>query len=579
MKRSGLLLGALTILASACSSGMTQTSSVQQGGFATEPAAVVEKAPAPEQAPPQASREIPPAPAPPAPPASVASAQTSPPPAYTPSPILAEDAYPPVSGPLKDEVAPVPELVGPEDEALIEKMHSGQETAAAPAVDQSPEIQYDIPLELHPRVLDYIELFQTSRRQSFTTGLARSKKYEDIIVPILRREGVPTDLYYLALIESAFNPRAYSRAKATGIWQFMYATGKAYDLHRTHWVDERRDPEKATRAAARHLKDLHDELGSWPLALAAYNAGVNRVKRDIRKAGTRDFWKLRLPSQTKNYVPAFFAALIIAKEPERYGFNVTYEAPVTYETIEVDGGTRLSLVAAFCSTSLQEIRNINPEIRQGCAPPGRKYSLNIPPGRKSEVAAGLARTPKPKITGWGSYTIRSGDTLSTIANSFGTTVTAIQEVNNLPGHLIRAGDRLVIPNSSVAGGSIPSAPDYKISIPTSGTYRVRRGDSLWSISRRFGVPLEQLMATNGIGSRDVLQISQVVALRSGKGTGAVALSNSGGSSFYRIRKGDNLWSISRRFNTDVDVILRANRMRKGQTIFPGEQLIIPGSRL
>jgi membrane-bound lytic murein transglycosylase D len=236
-------------------------------------------------------------------------------------------------------------------------------------------------------------------------------------------------------------------------------------------------------------------------------------------------------------------------------------------------------VAAFCSTSLQEIRNINPEIRQGCAPPGKKYSLNIPPGRKSEVAAGLARTPKPKITGWGSYTIRSGDTLSTIANSFGTTVTAIQEVNNLPGHLIRAGDRLVIPNSSVAGGSIPSAPEYKVSIPTSGTHRVRRGDSLWSISRRFGVPMEQLMATNGIGSRDILQVGQVIALRSGKGSGAVALSNSGGSSFYRVRKGDNLWNISRRFNTDVDVILRANRMHKGQTIYPGEQLIIPGNRL
>jgi len=485
-----------------------------------------------------------------------------------------------VPSPVKEEVEPTPDLVGPEDEALIQEIHGGEETVASPEVDRSPEVEYDIPLELHPRVLDYIEIFQTSRRKSFTRGLSRSRIYRDMAMSIFREERVPTDLYYLALIESAFNPRAYSRAKAMGIWQFMYGTGRAYGLDRTHWLDERRDPEKSTRAAARHLRDLHDDLGSWPLALAAYNAGINRVKRDIRKAGTRDFWKLRLPAQTRNYVPAFFAALIIAKEPERYGFSTTYDDPVAFEAVNVDGGTRLSLVATFCSTSLQKIRDINPELRQGCAPPGGTYTLNVPSGWTDEVVAGLARTPKPKITGWGAYTIRSGDTLSTIAGSFSTTVEAIQEVNNLPGHFIRAGDRLVIPNSSVGGGSIPSAPDFKVSIPSSGTYRVRRGDSLWSISRRFGVSMEQLMAGNSIGSRDVLQIGQVITLRPRKGSGAVALADSGGgTSFYRVRKGDNLWNISRRFNTDIDVILRANRMRRGQTIYPGEQLIIPGGKL
>jgi membrane-bound lytic murein transglycosylase D len=584
MKKTGLLLGTLALLLPACSSRVTQVSNVIQGGFEPPAPPVVarpaipaeppaEAAPSPaadtlsEQAPvaPQAAPVVPEA--------------ATPGPVYVPSPILAEDIYPSLSEESEDEVAPAPELVGPEDEALIEKMHQGEETAAAPEVEQSPEVQYDIPMELHPRVLDYIEIFQTSRRRGFTRGLARSRIYEEIIVPILRQEGVPADLYYLALIESAFNPRAYSKARATGIWQFIYSTGKVYGLRRTHWVDQRRDPEKATRAAARHLRDLHNELGSWPLALAAYNAGINRVKRDIRKAGTRDFWKLRLPAQTRNYVPAFFAALIIAKEPERYGFHVVYEDPVVYDTVEVDGGTRLSLVASFCSTSLQKIRDLNPEIRQGCAPPGGKYTLNIPPGKTEEVVAGLARTPKPKITGWGSYTIHSGDTLSSIARDFGTTVEAIQEVNNLPGHFIRAGDRLVIPNAGVASGSIPVVREARISIPPTGTYRVRRGDSLWSISRRFGVSLEELTSLNGIGSRHILQIGQVLRLRPSGQPTAVALSDSGGTSFYRVRKGDSFWSISRRFNTDIKSILRANRMSRGQTIYPGEQLIIPGGKL
>lgn len=585
MQKTGLLLGALLILTSGCSSQASRISNVRQGGFETVPAPVPVPAPVTATAKAPAVPEASPAETPVEPlPAARAEVEPTEEPARqapTAVPVPAGDDYGTAAA-VQEEIESAPDLVGPEDDALIERIHGGEEVAASPEVDRSPEVQYDIPLELHPRVLDYIELFQTTRRKSFTRGLSRSRIYEDLAKPILREEGVPTDLYYLALIESAFNPRAYSRAKAMGIWQFIYTTGRAYGLHRTHWIDERRDPEKATRAAARHLKDLHDELGSWPLALAAYNAGINRVKRDIRKAGTRDFWKLKLPAQTRNYVPAFFAALTIARDAERYGFSVQYDDPIAYETVEVDGGTRLSLIATFCNTSVKKIRAINPELRQGCAPPGGKYALKVPPGWSDEVVAGLARTPKPRITGWDTYTIRSGDTLSTIARRFGTTVEDIQEVNNLPGHFIRAGNRLAIPGRSIAGGPIPSAPDFEISMPPSGTYRVRRGDSLWSISRRFGVSLEHLMDLNNVNSGDILQIRQVLRLRARDGERKVALSRSvsgGGTSFYRVRKGDNIWNISRRFGTDINVILRANRLERGQTIYPGEQLIIPGGRL
>jgi len=588
------------LLTAACSSHLGHRSSVRQGGLeipeAQRTAAVVpvvEETPADPAAaaPPDLEAGTPdrgaavdlPAPAvleeePTAPPESVADERP-------PSPLSREPAVLPAAetaAVIPEETEPSPDLVSPEDDRLIEEIESTREAGDAGAPPDAPQVRYDIPLVEHSRIPDYIELFQTTRRESFTRGLSRSRKYEKIIVPILREEGVPTDLYYLALIESAFNPKAYSRSKAMGIWQFIYTTGRAYGLRRTHWIDERRDPVKATHAAARHLKDLYEELGSWPLALAGYNAGVNRVKRAIKKGGTRDFWKLRLPAQTRNYVPAFYAALIIGKDPGEYGFDIDYDAPVEYETVEVDGGTRLSLVATFCHTSLQGIRDINPEIRQGCAPPGGAYSLRIPPGKSEEVVAGLARTPRSKITGWGSYHIRSGDTLSTIARDFGTTVEAIQEVNNLSGHFIKAGGRIMIPGGGIADGSIPRAPRVETSLPASGKYRVRRGDSLWSISRRFGLSLEGLTALNGISTGSVLGIGQVLLLRPPPGTAAVAAarpSGRGGATLYRVRKGDNLWGIARKFDTDLRALLRANRITRGQTIYPGEQIIIPGGSL
>lgn len=588
MKWTGLLMGLLMFLAAACTSRISQTTTVLQGGISPVPAAPLEEiAPTPE---PEIAADLSPAPeekevSTDGPEENIVSAAAKeavpalPSRPAVPVPVFAPEPYvtPP---PPENENEPTPELVGPDDEKIIEELKGPEHVEAEPEIDPSPEVEYDLPLELHIKVLKYIELFQTSRRKNFTRGLVRTKKYEDLVKAIFREEGVPTDLYYLALVESAYNPRAYSRAKAMGIWQFIYTTGRAYGLHRTHWIDERRDPDKSSRAAARHLRDLYEDLGSWPLALAAYNSGINRVKRAIAKAGSRDFWKLRLPAQTRNYVPAFFAAMIISKEPETYGFIIEYEPPIEYDTVEVEGGTRLSLIAAFCSTSLRQIKDINPELRQGVVPPGGRYTVRIPPGSEEVVLEGLARTPVPKITGGSRYRIRSGDTLSTISLRFGTTIEAIQEVNNLSDHFIRAGGTLIIPGSGIAGGSIPSAPQIEIAMPASGRYRVRRGDSLWSVSRKFSLSLERLMSINGLTAGSVLQIGQVLALRPQSG-GSVARTkeNKTGTFFYRVRRGDNLWKIARRFDTDIKAILHANDMKSGQVIYPGERLVIPGGKL
>ncbi len=597
MRKRGILLGALVLLAGACSMPFSAdpVSTVSQAGFKVPdppplaapkppPPPVEVPRPAPVRA--AAEAEEPPvtaAPDPPPAPPAVAVRPAEPQQEHSRPPVLpVDDPEPPSVPPVEEyESEPAPEIVSPDDDRIIEEIKGDEVVEAAPEM-VSPEVEYDIPLELHPKVLDYIELFQTSRRASFSRGLSRSRIYEEEIKTILREEEVPTDLYYLALIESAFNPKAYSRARAMGIWQFIYSTGRMYGLQRSHWIDERRDHLKATRAAARHLRDLHRDLGSWPLALAAYNAGINRVKRAIRKAGTSDFWALRLPAQTRNYVPAFYAAVIIAKEPERYGFSLEYESPLAYETVKVDGGTRLSLVATFCNTSLQGIRDINPELRQGCVPPGRKYDLRIPVGSTEEVVAGLARTPRPTVTGWGSYTIYSGDTLGSIARQFGTTVEAIQEVNNLPGHFIRAGDTLMIPGGGIAEGHIPDEPDLEVAMPSSGTYRIRRGDTLWDISRRYGVSVERLMSLNGLSRNQVLSIGQVLRLRPAPGSAVVASTeprDSGGTMIYRVRRGDTLWKISRKFGTDLKVLLQANNLERGHLIHPGDRLVIPGGRL
>jgi membrane-bound lytic murein transglycosylase D len=463
---------------------------------------------------------------------------------------------------------------------------------AVPA-DIPPAISYDIPIEFNKQVLAYVELFQTVRRASFEVGLVRSRIYEERMKRILAEEGVPLDLYYLCLIESAYQPKAYSRAHAMGPWQFIESTGRLYGLNRDWWMDERRDPDKSTRAAARHLRDLYRETGSWPLSLAAYNAGLGYVKRMVAKHGTTDFWSLKLVAQTKNYVPAFMAATIISKEPEKYGFILDYQPPLDYERVTVDQCTSLEVIAECAGTTVDEIRALNPEILRWCTPPvAGGYEIAVPRGSSARFNERYAQIPKDRKLSWSRHQIVAGDTLSGISLKFGTPMDAIAQVNNLKlTSLLRVGDYLLIP---IPGSTTPPpesetrrvaalvTPSTQAGAGTKLSYRVRPGDNLWLIAQRHRVSVEELKSWNGSLEGELLHTGDLLTVWSRQPIPELTASREVkpmASGSYQVKRGDTLWSIARRFATDVENLCRLNGFPSSRPLMPGDTISIPGNSM
>ena len=264
------------------------------------------------------------------------------------------------------------------------------------------DTRYNVPIVYNEHVEAYINLFQTRLRDRFEVWLARSGQYVPMIQKILKKNDLPEDLAFLPLIESGFNPKAYSSAKAVGPWQFMSPTGKQYGLLVNKWIDERRDPVKSTVAAASYLKNLYGMFQSWALSLASYNAGEGRISRAMAKTQAEDFWELKesdhIHDETKNYVPKFMAATIIAKDPEKYGFFIDYHAPLVYDEVGVPTATSLKVIARAAGVSVEKIKFYNPELKLDTTPPNYPgYRLKIPPGTRETVAANLASKKKVKM--------------------------------------------------------------------------------------------------------------------------------------------------------------------------------------
>jgi membrane-bound lytic murein transglycosylase D len=392
-----------------------------------------------------------------------------------------------------------------------------EEAAAAGEVD---EVRWDLTVTPHDRVDYWIDFLKGRNYDKTRLWLERSGRYAPMIREQLRARGMPEDLIYLALIESGFSPRAYSRAHASGIWQFIEETGRRYGLRVSEYLDERRDPIKSTTAALDYLEELYARFGSWYLAAAAYNTGENRVDRILRqRAGGRRgddalFWQIApyLPRETRDYVPLMLAAGHIAKEPAKYGFTgLEYHDPLDFESVPVPGGTALRAVARAAEIPLDEVKDLNPQLVRGVTPPGSTWSVRLPPGRARTYALNIDRVVAEERLATIEHTVRRGETLSHIAKRYGTSVGALREMNaGINPQRILVGQLVRIP----AGAQVAAAPATVAQPRDRWTrYRVRRGDSLWSISRRYGVTVRDLQAWNGMGRRSRILVGQNLRIR------------------------------------------------------------------
>lgn len=381
------------------------------------------------------------------------------------------------------------------------------------------DLDTEIPLEINSSVMRIIRFFQTDASESFELWLKRKGVYEEMFGRILREEELPEELVYLAMVESGFSPRAYSWAHAAGPWQFIYGTGRLYGLRRDWWVDERRNPEKSTYAAAKYIKNLYAQFGDWYLVVAAYNSGEARVKSAIKREGTKNFWELTsLPRETRNYVPSFIAATIIGENPTAFGFEVTPEPALSFEEVTIEGSIKLSVISKAAEVSLEELISLNPELRRKATPPRNKgYSLLLPKGSKERFNKNFAELPEAERTGYVRHKVKRGEALSTIATKYGVPVSQIAKLNNIRNrNTIRAGKLLVIPT----GGRVFSSPPSKriesrAAVPKSSKildYRVRKGDTLGHIAEYFNTTALRLRKWNGLRYSKPIYAGEVIKI-------------------------------------------------------------------
>lgn len=495
-------------------------------------------------------------------------------------------------------------------------------TARATGLPEIKPVMTTVPMTQNRAVEGAIEWLLTNRRETVIRWMDRSDTYFPMIEQIFEEEGVPDELKYLAVGESGLNPRARSSASAVGMWQFMAPTGRAMGLRIDSYVDERMDPVKSTRAAARHLKELYEYYGNdWHLALAGYNCSPRCIRRAISRGGGTlknppSYWAISryLPRQTAGYVPQFIAFALMMSNPSEFGLPATSNGPeFAYDEIKVTGVLSLETIATMVGTTTDHIQMLNPELRRGTLPPDRSpYTLRIPTNTFARFADAFERLPDKEKKMPGEHRVRRGDNLGKIARRYGVTVKAIQNANRLRSTVIHPGQMLVVPGlagtivaklesaeaRSVAWGSRTSKPivfDEKMaenarrttvtvantsttrSPNTSGqttsssnsssenrpnqVHRVRRGDTLSGLASKYGTTVRAIQQANGLRNTRIKRGQRL------------QIPQGGGSTIHTVRRGENLTKIAQHYGTTVRRIKSNNNLRSN-TIHPGQKLSI-----
>jgi len=449
----------------------------------------------------------------------------------------------------------------------IQEIYASRLTAAG---DNSKTI----PLVENEHVIKEIKSFQTKERKFFIEAYKRSGKYRDMILRELQKAGLPEQLSWVPLIESGFKVRALSRARALGLWQFISSTGYRFGLKRDRWIDERMDPLKSTKAAIKYLNELHSIFGDWTTALAAYNCGEIRVQNVIRTQRINyldNFWDLyvKLPYETARFVPRFIAALLIIQNPKKYGFELPEpDPPLNYELVSINRPVKLSSLAKAIGITTEKLIELNPELRHNSTP-DYEYLLKVPPGYGDKVLAKINSLPRwiPPLATYIVHYVRRGETLSTIARRYRTSIRAIARLNRLRRiNLIRPGQRLKIP---VRGTYIPSSYTYirrKYKLGEKIVYTVRRGDSLYRIAKMFNTTISRIKKDNGLKS-NTIKIGQKLVINSGKPKNAIV---------YKVKSGDTPYDIAKKFGMSLSELLSLNGLTSRSRIYPGQELwVIP----
>ena len=465
------------------------------------------------------------------------------------------------------------------------------------ALDSVFSVEYQfppVPLSEHKKVKKAIKFFQNKGRRVFTRWLKRAEYNVSLMQKILREEGLPEELVYLAMVESGFNPKAYSYAHAAGPWQFIRSTGRIFRLKIDWWYDERRDPVKSTYAAAKYLKKLYFDFEDWYLALAAYNCGEGKVKRHIKRYRTKDFWRLkRLPRQTRNYIPTYLAAMTIALNPTEYGFDdFVLKNPPPYDSVLVTECLDLKLIAQIVDTTYKCVKELNPAVVRWCTPPTLdSIWLKIPVGRADLFYEEMVQIPENQKRSWVRHKVRRGETLSVIARKYGTTMTAIAGIksNKIRNrHKIREGQILLIPvpphkYSRDWAVSEPSELYYPPEMGDRIAYVVRRGDNLSTIAEKYHTSVSKLKRWNGLYGKRYIYPGQKLTIwlkgaapadNSGTDSYTGAGGYTGSSKFHRVKPGESLWIIAKKYGISLNELKRLNGLSGRCVIRSGDKLLL-----